>query len=103
MFLFIKKIVLIIIMVFIIFLVLSENEGRIEKAMEPPKAMIDRKIEEVQDDIKGYISSKKVEYKEKINEQIDRVETKITQLIFDDDDGHQIMSEDHEGIDKPTE
>jgi len=97
---FFKKIVLICVMVFIIFLALSENEGRIERMAEPGKAMLDRKIHDVQDHIKGYITSKKLEYKERLNEQIDRVETKITKLIFDDDDNNRMKSEDPEGREK---
>lgn len=82
---FIKKIVLILVLVFAIFLVLSENERKIERMTEPSKAMIDRKFQNAQDHIKKYISSKKQEYKNRINDQIDRVETKITRLIFDDE------------------
>jgi len=62
-----------------------------------------RKIHDVQDHIKGYITSKKLEYKERLNEQIDRVETKITKLIFDDDDNNPMKSEDPEGTEKSKE
>jgi len=44
-----------------------------------------------------------LEYKERLNEQIDRVETKITKLIFDDDDNSQMKSEDPEGTEKSKE
>lgn len=72
-------------MVFVIFLALSENEGRIGNMVEPQKARLDRELQKAQTHVKEYISSKKQEYKDRLNEQIDRVEMKITRLIFEDD------------------
>jgi len=73
----VRRVILISVLVFVIFFALSENEAWLHRKAQPLRKTISAGIAGIRAGFSSFLSSRKQDFNEKFNSEIDRIEAKI--------------------------